>query len=240
MEFRTLRADEIECRIGQIAKDGSGLSLLLYKDARCDMDLLDEIVGPMNWKREHHVIDGKLCCTVSIWDAEKGQWISKQDVGTESNTEAVKGMFSDSFKRACVNIGLGRELYTAPFIWVKEKDCKIENRRCKDHFSVKEIGYDEHRNIDRLVIVNDKTEKVVYTKGKNNSYKDYAESNSETQTYVTDLDSAKKEYQYRCKRANLGAQDILEKAGWSVDKGKASLEDFEKANIILDEMGVPA
>lgn len=51
LKFRKLKADEIECRIGQIKENG--LSLLLYKDARVDMNILDETVGPLNWKREH-------------------------------------------------------------------------------------------------------------------------------------------------------------------------------------------
>ena len=110
--FRTLRADEIDCRIAQIKENG--LCLLLYKDARCDQNILDETVGPMNWQRQH-TRDNRNCI-VSIWDSEKQQWISKEDTGTESNTEKEKGLASDSFKRACVNWGIGRELYTAPFI----------------------------------------------------------------------------------------------------------------------------
>lgn len=102
--FRVLRADEIDCRISQIAKDGKWLDLLLYKDARCDMNILDETVGPFNWEREHFRENAN--CTVRIWDATKEQWISKEDTGTESNTEAQKGLASDSFKRACFNWGM--------------------------------------------------------------------------------------------------------------------------------------
>lgn len=102
MEFRTLRADEIECRIGQFNEKGA--SYLLYKDARCDMTILDETVGAMNWMRSHSRDNAN--CIVSIWDAEKQMWISKEDTGTESKTEAEKGIASDSFKRACVNWGM--------------------------------------------------------------------------------------------------------------------------------------
>ena len=98
LNFRTLKADEIDVRIGSCNR--GGVSLLLYKDARVDMNLLDLHVGSLNWKREHHVIDGKLFCTVSIYDPDKKEWISKQDVGTESYTEKEKGQASDSFKRA--------------------------------------------------------------------------------------------------------------------------------------------
>ena len=104
--FRTLKANEIDVRIGQI--NAKGLTLLLYKDARADMNILDETVGPLNWSRNHQVIGDRLYCTVSIYDEKKGQWISKQDVGTESYTEKEKGQASDSFKRACVILGICR------------------------------------------------------------------------------------------------------------------------------------
>lgn len=115
-EFRDLTASEIECRVNTVSE--SGCSLLLYKDARCDMNILDEIVGRQNWQRSHEVINGNLFCNVSIYDESKKEWITKQDVGTESYTEKEKGQASDSFKRACFNWGIGRELYTAPFIWI--------------------------------------------------------------------------------------------------------------------------
>lgn len=117
-KFRALRADEVECRVSQIdKKDGNWLSLLLYKDARCDQNILDETVGPMNWQRHHSRENAN--CVVSIWDNEKGIWVEKEDTGTESNTEAAKGLASDSFKRACFNWGIGRELYTAPTIFIR-------------------------------------------------------------------------------------------------------------------------
>lgn len=161
-EFRKLRADEIEVRIGQIKE--TGLSLLCYKDARCDMNVLDETVGPMNWKREH-TRDNKNCI-VSIWDEDKKEWVSKEDTGTESNTEAEKGLASDSFKRACVNWGIGRELYTAPFIWVKATDCEIKQFsgkfKCFDRFSVVKLTYKKNGDIDGLAIRNERTKKLVF------------------------------------------------------------------------------
>lgn len=172
MEFRLLRADEIECRIATVKKpEGNskgGVSLLLYKDARCDQNLLDEIVKPMNWQRSHQLIGDRLYCTVSIWDEEKKQWISKQDVGTESYTEKEKGQASDSFKRACFNWGIGRELYSAPFIWITGDKCTVTNdNKCYDKFEVSEIGYDDKREINSLVIIDSKTKDVVYSFGSN-------------------------------------------------------------------------
>ena len=165
MEIRLLRADEIECRIGTINE--KGLSLLLYKDARADMKILDETFGVFGWKRTHQSIDGNLYCTVEIWDNEKKSWISKQDVGTVSYTEKEKGQASDSFKRACVSVGIGRELYSAPFIWVSAQKCKIQRRNdkliCYDKFSVSEISYSKDREIMSLSIVNCDTGEVVYS-----------------------------------------------------------------------------
>jgi len=162
--FRKLRADEIDCRIGTISE--KGLSLLLYKDARCDMNVLDETVGPLNWKREH--TRDNQNCVVSIWDGEKKEWISKEDTGTASNTEAEKGLASDSFKRACVNWGIGRELYTAPFIWVKAEDCNISDgyngkKKCNDKFVVVKLTYKKNGDIDGLCIKNTKNGKLVFT-----------------------------------------------------------------------------
>lgn len=165
--FRTLYAREIDCRVSQISE--KGLTLLLYKDARCDMNILDETVGSLNWQR-HHSRDNANC-TVSIWDNEKQQWISKEDTGTESNTEAEKGLASDSFKRACFNWGIGRELYSAPFIWIPAEKADIKTGKngkpaCYDRFEVESIDYDANREICSLTIINAKTRQPVYTFGR--------------------------------------------------------------------------
>lgn len=171
MKFRTLRESEIDCRIQSLnEKNGSvGAVVLLYKDARVDMRLLDEVVGAMNWKREHAIIGDRLYCTVSIYNEQTGEWVGKSDVGTESNTEKEKGQASDSFKRACFNWGIGRELYSAPFTyinlqsgeWQKGKDGRPKSYA---KFTVKEIEYDENRNINKLIIVDSKGS-VRYTMG---------------------------------------------------------------------------
>ena len=154
--FRTLRADEIECRVKVVKPNG--VSLLLYKDARADQNILDETVGPMNWMR-HHSRDNRNCI-VSIWDEDKRQWVEKEDTGTESAAEAEKGLASDSFKRACFNWGIGRELYTAPFIWIPADKANIQRKADKyvsyDRFQVQAIGYNEAREITALLITNSK------------------------------------------------------------------------------------
>jgi hypothetical protein len=172
MKIRTLRTSEIECRVQQVKSNGC--VLLLYKDARCDMRILDEVFGIDGWEREHQVVNGNLYCTVRIWSEKRQQWISKQDVGTESNTEKQKGEASDSFKRACFNIGIGRELYSAPFIWINldKSEVQEENRRYKlDYkvkFEVKEIEYNEDREISKLVIIDQNgKERFSYGNAKN-------------------------------------------------------------------------
>lgn len=162
--FRELKASEIDCRVATIGE--KGLTLLLYKDARVDQNMLDEKFGIFGWKREHQLIGDNLYCTVSVKDPQSGEWISKQDVGTESFTESEKGQASDSFKRACFNLGIGRELYTAPFIFIPNEKVNItEGKNGKkttyDTFSVAEVGYTDG-SITSLVIVNNKTNKQVF------------------------------------------------------------------------------
>lgn len=144
-----LTANDVECRIKKITNEGA--VLLLYKTARVDMRILDEVYGSMNWQRHHEVINDNLFCTISIWDSEKSQWVSKQDVGTESNAEAEKGQASDAFKRAGFAWGIGRELYDSPFIWISGKASKY------DRFHVTDIQYDrEKQAFTRLTICDDK------------------------------------------------------------------------------------
>ena len=160
--IRLLRADEIECRVSVINE--KGLSILLFKDARVDQKILDETFTPFGWRRTHQSIDGNLYCMVEIWDKEKQQWIAKQDVGTVSYSEKEKGQASDSFKRACFNWGIGRELYTAPFIWISAENVSIKPKgdryTTSERFSVRTIDYNEEREISYLVIVNGKGKKV--------------------------------------------------------------------------------
>lgn len=168
MEFRLLKANEIDCRVAQIEKNWC--TLLLYKDARVDQNILDESVGCMNWQKRY--VRENANCIVGIWDDDKKQWVEKEDTGTESFTEAEKGLASDSFKRACFNWGIGRELYTAPSIFIfPRKDIKYKNGgkevdefyeykegkyTTKTRFEVEIITYDENKNIKDLIIRDNK------------------------------------------------------------------------------------
>lgn len=208
LEFRQLTADEIDCRVSICNQWGVGL--LLYKDARCDQNILDETVGAMNWQR-HHSRDNANCI-VSIWDDEKKQWIEKEDTGKESNTEAEKGLASDSFKRACFNWGIGRELYTAPNMFVAKKDLKNHEEievygkkkwTTKDTFTVLEIEYLEGR--------------IVYVKVLNNSTKNTIEFGqpAKVQTEQKQIEKAVipevkvKALQARCENEGVDPEKIL-------------------------------
>lgn len=153
--FRPLEAEDIEIRVAQVTQ--KGVSLLLYKTARTDANLLDEVVGENGWQNDFRVIDGVLFGGIGI--RANGEWVWKWDCGTESNTEKEKGEASDAFKRAGFKWGIGRELYTAPFVWIDSGKCEInQNSRTnkletKDRFRVAEISY-EGGKITNLTIEN--------------------------------------------------------------------------------------
>ena len=165
-KFRDLTKDEIEVRV-QSANE-KGVILLLYKDARVDMNILDETVGPDKWQRDHFECKGNLFCRIGI-KQEDGSWVWKADCGVESNTEAQKGEASDSFKRAGFNWGIGRELYTSPFVWIGAKDCNLNSAdrggktyySCYDKFSVQKIKI-ENKTITGLAILNTTTGKTCF------------------------------------------------------------------------------
>ena len=213
-KIRLLKASEIECRVGSIS--GKGVSLLLYKDARADQRILDETFGIFGWKRTHQCIDGNLYCTVEILDKETGTWIAKQDVGTAGKieNEAEKSQASDSFKRACFNWGIGRELYTAPFIWIPAERTDIQKRDdrffCNDRFSVVKISYSKERIINSLSIVNNKN-KVVYVTGTDNSSSSNSSSKSKQSVSSLQMEMLKKELA----RTGVVADDV--KARYNID-----------------------
>lgn len=229
--MRTLKANEIEVRIGQINEKGA--TLLLYKDARVDMVLLDELGKP--WKREHQLIDGKLFCTVSVWNDQIQQWESRQDVGTESNTEKEKGQASDSFKRACVNWGIGRELYSAPFIWIPASSYdgfvrKTDQNGKKiyatyDKFSVAEIAYDDNREITELAIKNDRTGEIVFI---------YPSKAKKAQTKPNPLAKAKGEIMAKFQASGLNT--VQQKAAIMKVLKKSTVDTIEEANEVLQAL----
>ena len=166
LKFPLLTKEDIEVRIGQMNKDQTKASLLLYKTSRTDADILDRVVGQGNWQKKFYVLQGVgigdnmrsiVVCSVGIYDDDKHEWIWKDDSGTESNVEQDKGVCSDAFKRASGGScwGIGRELYSAPTIWVN-----VSSKY--DKFQVASISYDENRQIKTLEISNEKGE-IVYS-----------------------------------------------------------------------------
>ena len=160
MTKRLLTADEIECRIQQ-TDNTKYATYLLYKDARTDKKILDEKYGDL-WMNSFQLINGKLFCTISVFNTQINQWISRSDVGVESNVEKEKGEASDAFKRAGFKWGIGTELYSAPNIKVQLTPDDIYNNRCCLKLKVSEIGYDDSNRINRLVLT-DSRNRVRYT-----------------------------------------------------------------------------
>lgn len=167
--MRRLNADEIEVKVKQI--NANGCLLLLYKTARVDMAILDETY-PMRWQSDYKTINGVLYCGIGIQN-DKGEWLWRWDCGVESRENEgmeKKGEASDAFKRAGFKWGIGRELYTAPFIWAKVDTEPVKDKNGKEvwqlkdryaKFSVSTIKYSEGGDIIFLVIADDKG-KVVY------------------------------------------------------------------------------
>lgn len=153
--IRPLKADEIEVRLsqgvkGNVVQDKG--TFLLYKDARCDMRILDEVFTPFGWQREHKELNGTIYCGVSIKNPDNGEWITKWDCGSESDIEKQKGLSSDSFKRACFNWGIGIELYTAPRITIEFTEYEKTHGGRIFGLAVSKIEYDNGR-ISQLTIV---------------------------------------------------------------------------------------
>lgn len=223
MKFRNIRADEIDCRIAMIRE--KGLSLLLYKDARVDQNILDETVGAEQWQRHHELIGDRLYCNVGIWVDRRGdgygEWVWKQDVGTESNTEKEKGQASDSFKRACFNWGIGRELYTAPFIWIPASKCKIESDgkkyKCSDQFKVKAITI-RNKRITALTIINSNDTVVYSMKDENQSVDPPVNPEPAEEDISHDPDALIKKHEAvalirRCKTDHIDPELLLKMCG---------------------------
>lgn len=153
-----LPISSIDFRIQSINAGGYA-TILAYKDARVDMQRLDDVCGALNWKREHS--NGNANCTVFIWNENTKQWVSKEDTGTESNTEKAKGLASDSFKRACFNWGIGRELYDYPIIQIKLRTDEFDAQTKKPtwNFKLKEWVWFSQFEGNKLTYLGCKDEK---------------------------------------------------------------------------------
>lgn len=191
LQFRKLNASEVEVRIGGFNKAKTGMYLLIYKDARVDMKILDETFGVFGWERDHKELNGNIYCGIGIYDIKTNRTVWKWDAGSEieNNTskdspQKVKGSASDSFKRAGFNWGIGRELYTSPFIWLNQG---VGFKDKWDKFSVKEIDCDSEGVINKLVIYNETLGKVVYTLDKKETPKEPVPFKKATQEQIKEL-----------------------------------------------------
>jgi len=179
INFRPLTANEIECRVGNVAKSGNGFFLLLYKNARVDQTILDETFGPMNWQSKYYQVKNTMVCSVGVYNETRKEWIWKDNGGDDDyQAEQVKAELSDAFKRACFNWGIGRELYYSPKIWINATNENSTSAR----YSVKVIEYDDKKRITRLVIINDKTKEVVFLFGKEQKTAQNGENATKTPT----------------------------------------------------------
>lgn len=251
-EIRKLRAGEIEVRVAQVTSKGA--SLLLYKTARVDRAILDEVFGDL-WQNDFKVIDGKMYGGIGVYNKDLKEWLWRWDCGVESNTEAEKGQASDCFKRAGFKWGIGVELYTSPFIWVNVETVDNKGRYIlKDRFlkfSVQHIAYKDNE-ISELVIVDEKGG-IWFTwkaKGQAKKTKEKEPVKKETQTEEQEneppeclltlskfqekiknvpdasIDMSKPENQKKIQFVS-DLKDALEKAGYS-DAAKLLEADFNK------------
>lgn len=224
-DIRKLRADEIECKVSTVSE--KGCSLLLYKTARTDMTILDEVFKPDGWQCSYEEIHGNLFCTIKIWSETACSWVSKQDCGVESAFgDKEKGEASDAFKRAGFKVGIGRELYSAPFIWVGNFDVKIEKKFDQktqkdkfftyDRFSVEEIGYAKNGDINMLKVRNDTKDRTVYQFGAESSVKKVEEKNKngidlnaikEELDIIDDVQSIREWFARYCSKNKLTADE---------------------------------
>ena len=223
LKFRPLKAEEIEVRIGSTTK--KTYSLLLYKNARVDMALLDEVVGQGKWQREHKILGTDIYCRVGIWNEELKQWVWKEDAGSSGNIEIEKSKASDSFKRVCVNIGIGRELYSAPEIKLWKENENDDSYKYKK-FYVKEIDY-EKGEISKLVICDQENDSVVYSypkgaKVSQNAQKQGQNTTTPPKASYTPNDIAKEMGECLTKvkgfATNLPAENYKKFFGWLEEK----------------------
>ena len=166
MTFRNLTPSEIQIRPTDTKFKGS-CTLLLYQDARAAMDILDETVGPEKWQKEYYEVKGNVYCRIGILTDNGFVW--KADCGIESNVDAQKGEASDAFKRAAVNWGIGRELYSGPRIKITCPDNYYKDERLTMSFYVKCIQY-EGKRITAITVA-DRFDNVVFDWDYNNGLK---------------------------------------------------------------------
>jgi len=227
---KPLAITDIDFRIQSINKGGYA-TILAYKDARVDINRLNEVCTPLGWKREH-TRDNKNCI-VSIWDDERSHWVSKEDTGTESNTEQQKGLASDSFKRACFNWGIGIELYDYPAIQVKLNDgeWELKDGRPKQTWNLKLkewVWHSEFTDCGKISV-------LIAKDGKGKARFRYQSGNTDSgndgvDTAKVDLDKIEKAYSYIVAQISDEEQDEITCAT-NLQKAWPCLTNDEKIKV---------
>jgi len=119
------RKDDLKWRIQAAGKTDNGIwaMALVYITSRAIQERLDEAVGIENWKNEFRNIENGSMCGISI--RINDEWITKWDGAGNTDIESIKGGISNSMKRAAVQWGIGRYLYS-----LKERfvDCVMDNK----------------------------------------------------------------------------------------------------------------
>lgn len=227
MQIRDLNADEISCRVQSINKNGC--SLLLYKTARVDSQILDEVYGSNNWTNDFKVVNDNLFCGIGVRATKEDNFVWKWDCGVESKADKEKGEASDAFKRAGFKWGIGVELYSVPFIFIKvPTEEKNGSYKLKDQFvkfSVSKIKTEE-KKIVALEIV-DNNGNVVFSQSKKPSKKVEEPKKENPKKEIVKDESVKKE--------NTPKEQDKDVSFNEVEKQVIYSDDFDKWSFVLSK-----
>ena len=114
--------DDVEWKPGAVTRDRKKGLAMPYITSRAIQDRLDDVCGPANWRNEFQSgPEGGVLCGIAVnvtGDPVNPQWVTKWDGAENTEVEAIKGGLSGAMKRAAVQWGIGRYLYTLPVQWV--------------------------------------------------------------------------------------------------------------------------
>lgn len=137
-------ANEIDWRVIITKRDKTQGQVAAYVDSRAIQRRLDSVLGRNNWQNKFNPVPGdskattSYVCEISIYYADRKEWITKSDGAGGTDIEPVKGGLSNAFKRAASMWGIGRYLYELNDIWVTLKDGKYiadtEKPRLNDQY----------------------------------------------------------------------------------------------------------
>ena len=137
-----------------------------YLDARDYQNRLDTVLTPAGWANEMKPSSVGVVSVISI--LLDGHWVAKSDgaqfdgfsdgKGPRAKEMAIKGAFSDAFKRAGVMWGIGRYLYEFKAQWVELNDkdepkvtpmlpthMLLESERSSADASVEQVAAEQQR-----------------------------------------------------------------------------------------------